>query len=307
MPLGTSSGRPTRTRGMSALALDLGAQWILVDAGEGTQHQLLRFGLPTSRLAAVLITHLHGDHVLGLPGLLSTLALNGRDEPLTVIGPDGLGRLLSGFEEAGVLNLPFPLELTELVDDRGDGASTELRPCPTVAGHRIVAVALRHRVPCHGFRVTAPERRGRFDAVAAERLGLPHGPERGRLAAGFEVTVGGRVIAPGDVVAPSRPGVSVAVFGDTTPCSAARALAHGCALVVHEATYADGMEAEAEMWRHSTARQTATVARDADVDRLVLTHFSSRYPVIDQLVYEAREVFPASHAAVEGAWIEAEG
>lgn len=303
IPLGTSSGRPTAQRNVSALAVDLGRTWILVDCGEVTQHRIARSGLRPSRLAAVLLTHLHGDHVLGLPGLLGTLGIEGRTAPLPVVAPAGLDRWLEVMSELPILGLDFPVELTSLHDDEMAGAAGVPGPVLEAGGATVSTLPLRHRVPAFGYRIELPRRPGRVDASAAAAHGLSGG-EIGRLVRGEPVdTATGRVV-PSDVVGAERPGGVVTVLGDTTYCAASVDLARSADLLVHEATYVDADAEHAERWRHSTAGDAARVAAEAGARALVITHFSSRYASTDGLLADARAVFGATEAAVELAPIE---
>ena len=304
MALGTSSGRPTATRNVSAVAIDLGRRWVLVDAGEGTQHQIARFGLKPSRLAAVFITHLHGDHVLGLPGLLASLDMDGRTDPIRVVGPVGLARWLEVTGEVLNLEPSYGLTVVEQPDSATPGEAGPLRDVGEVEGFRVKSLPLRHRLPAHGYRFTEPDHPGRFDVAMAERLGVVEGPDFGRLQAGDEVRVGDTVVRPDQVLGPPRAGQVVVVCTDTVPCAAGVELARGASLLVHEATYLDHERDMAELWLHSTAAGAARVAAEAGVGRLLLTHFSSRYVDDRGHLAEARAVFPASDVAQEGEWLE---
>ena len=302
MALGTSSGRPTHERHVSAFAVDVGGRWILVDCGDGTQRQVLISPLSTGKLDTVLITHLHGDHALGLPALLATMGLEGRTEGLRLVGPLGLRGWLEATAATPLLWVDFPLEIVELDDQAFEDGSPQ--HVGEVHGHAIETLPLRHRVPCFGFRITEPERPGHIMVDAAAALGLAPGPDLGRLQRGESVTVGGITVAPEQVLGtPTRPQV-VAVFGDTMPCANGVTLGRGADLLIHEATYSRHHADLAEMWTHSTTTQAATVARDAGAARLLITHFSSRHDDTAPLVEEARTVFAATDAAVELAWVD---
>ena len=183
MALGTSSGRPTRDRHVSAFAVDVEGAWILIDCGDGTQHQVLLSPLKPSRLHTVLITHLHGDHALGLPALLATMGLDGRTAPLHLIGPRGLGAWLEATTALPLLHIDFPLELTELDEtDFANGPSEII----TVRGHVVDALPLRHRVPSFGFRISETARSGRSLAVFGDTTPCANGV---RLAADVDLLV----------------------------------------------------------------------------------------------------------------------
>ena len=303
MALGTSSGRPTRDRHVSAFAVDVGGHWILVDCGDGTQHQVLVSPLKLARLDTVLITHLHGDHALGLPALLATMGLEGRSERLRLVGPVGLRGWLAATAATPLLWVEFPLEIIELDDATFEDGSP--RRVGDVQGHTIDTLPLRHRVPCFGFRITEAPRPGHVMVDRAASLGLVPGPDLGRLQRGESVTVGGVTVSPEQVLAAPRRPRAVAVFGDTMPCEHGVTLARDADLLIHEATYSEQHADLAEMWTHSTAMQAATVARDAGAARLLITHFSARHGDPAPLVEEARTVFAATDAAVELAWVAA--
>ncbi|MEM6328044.1 MAG: ribonuclease Z [Bacteroidota bacterium] len=292
-PLGIGGAVPTPGRHLSGLALRREGRVLLFDCGEGTQFQLLRAGLLGARIEAVFITHLHGDHVFGLPGLLSTFALLDRTEPLTLVGPDGLGTLLSGIPGAAPEALPYPVHLREWAPE------TEHEVVYRTPAFHVEARPLHHRVPCMGYRFQEAPRPGRFDPVAARAAGVQDGPDFETLATGGRVTVGDREVTPDGIVGPDRPGVAIAYGLDTAPCDGVRALAASADLLIHDATFGDDEADRAADTHHSTARQAAETARDAGARRLLLTHFSARYPEPSGLVAEAREVFPETEAAVE--------
>lgn len=299
IPFGTSSGRPTAARHVSGLAVDLGATWILVDCGEGTQQQIMRSPLKSSRLAAILLTHLHGDHVLGLPGLLGTLGMDGRTAPLQIVGVDGLGRWLDVMCELPILGIDFPVTITELVDDTLAGVAGTPFSVADVAGFAVSALPLRHRVPAFGYRIEEPERAGRLDVEAARALGVADGPDMGRLQRGESVMGRHGPVMPDGVIGPDRPGRVVTVLGDTTRCDASVSLAQGADLLVHECTYANRDQHLAEQWKHATPSDAAWVATSAGARRLVINHFSSRYEEPGELLAEAQADFPETVVAEE--------
>jgi len=267
--IGTAASVPTAARGTSATMIARGGERWLVDCGEGTQRQLLRSGLGLVDLDLLLITHLHGDHYLGLPGMLKTFGLRGRERPLRIVGPRGLGQLLSVLRPV-IGRTPFPLEVDE-IDERRPGLAW------TGDGCRIAAFQTRHSVPSLGYALVEDLRPGAFDVEAARALGVPSGPLFGRLQRGEEITTdGGRVVRPAEVLGPPRPGRTVLITGDTEPCDATLEAARGASVLVHEATFLDEDRERARETRHTTAREAAALAREADVGLLVLTHLSSR-------------------------------
>lgn len=304
MPLGTSSARPTIERNVSSAVLESSAGLILIDCGEGTQHRLLEYGVSAYRLQAILITHLHGDHVLGLPGLLGSLSLDNRQRPLKLLGPTGLSAWVGDLCERAIIHLTYPLDVHELVDEHPEGDGTELIACPAIGNVEVQAIQLHHRVASFGYRLTEPTRRGAFDLDMAAQMGLPPGPLLGALERDGSVLIDGREITIDQVTGPEQPGTVGVVFGDTTACPSAAVLASHADLVIHEATYQAEDASHAATWLHSTSVDAAKLARNADIGILLLTHFSSRYGSTDRLVEQARSIFPNTWPAQEGVWVD---
>ena len=294
IPLGTASALPAAGRHLPAFALERKGRVWLFDCGEGTQYRLKAAGLKRTRVDGIFITHFHGDHWYGLLGLLSSLQLLERTDPVTLVGPAGLRELLRAVPGANPADWSFPLRIVELDADfthavvaETDEIIVETRP-------------LAHGTFAAGFRFEEKPRPGRLNAEAARALGVPDGPALGRLKAGEPVTLDdGTTVSPEQVVGPERPGLVVAYVTDTRPCDAGRRLATAADLLVHEATFGEELADRAVTTGHATAREAATVARDAAAERLLLTHFSARYPAPDRLVQEARAVFSNTDAARE--------
>ena len=290
--LGTSAARPTVERGVSSLAIIREGETLLFDCGEGTQRQMMRYGISFA-LSDIFFTHFHGDHLIGIVGLFRTLALQGREEPFRLWGPRGGARVLRAASHFGVDRVGFPVEITEL--EPGNSVSRE--------GYAITAIAADHRgAAALSYVLVEEERRGRFNPDLARSLGIPEGPLWGRIHHGQAVTLDdGRVIAPETLVGPTRPGRLVALSGDTRPNQALGDAARGADLLVHEATFGDEEAQRAADTGHSTAREAADLAARAGVTRLALTHFSARYSRdTADLVREARERFPDAVAARAG-------
>ena len=291
VPLGTSAGRPTLQRGASALAVASESAWVLCDCGEGAQLAALRAGLSLSRLDAVLITHLHGDHFNGLPGLLGTLGLEGRQRPLVVAGPAGITSLLQHLAQAGSLGTG-DMEV-RVYEQQGNGG--ELR----IDGSQFLVESrpLEHRVPTYGYRVSLPDRPGTLDVEKSDAAGVPRGPLLAELKAGRPVTLpDGRVVAPDGLVGPRQRGASMAYALDTVPCPSAVELGRGVDALVHEATYEDARATLAHERGHSTGVEAARIAAEAEATALVLTHFSPSVAG-DALAEEARTIHPRIVAA----------
>jgi ribonuclease Z len=265
--LGTAASAPTARRGLAAYLVRRGGDRLLIDCGEGTQRQLLRSGVGLVDVDEILITHCHADHFLGLPGMLKTFGLRGREAPLRLYGPAGL-RALTTTLTAVFGRLPYDLELTEL------------RPGDELArdGYRIVSFATDHTIQSTGYALVEDERPGHFDLAAARRLGVPEGPLFGRLQHGETVTLdSGDTVDPSEVVGPARPGRRIVFSGDTRPCRTLFDAAMDADLLVHEATFLDEERERAAETGHTTAQQAAQIARDAGVRMLALTHLSTRY------------------------------
>jgi ribonuclease Z len=291
IPLGISSGRPTLHRGLSSVAVVLDQVLVLLDCGEGTQWQLARAGLrPTSKLEAVFLTHLHGDHVTGLPGLLGTMTMENREAPLSIFGPPGIREYLEMTRRLAIVRPPYELRIEEV------SAPGEVH---RGTGYRVRAEELVHRVRAFGYRLEEDERPGRFDADKAAELGID-GPLRGRLIRGESVkTREGREVKPADVVGPPRRGLRIAYCTDTVPCEASSRLGEEADLMIHECTYEASHTEEAVARGHSTTVGAASVAKQARARRVLLTHFSPRYEDLTPLLAEAQAIYPPCELAEE--------
>jgi ribonuclease Z len=279
--LGTSGSMPTAKRALSATLVRRGGDRLLFDCAEGTQRQLLRSDVGLVELEEIFLTHFHADHYLGLPGMLKTFALRGRELPLTLYGPSGLGELVGTLRRI-FGKLTYPVTTVEL--DPEESLERD--------GYRIEAFAVAHSVIALGYRLVETARPGRFDVAEADRLGVPSGRERGLLQHGASVTLAdGRVVTPEDVLGAPRAGRTVVLAGDTAPCASVVEAAAGADLLVHEATFLADERARARETGHSTAGEAALVAREAGVKLLALTHVSTRY-FGHQVVEEATQLFP---------------
>jgi ribonuclease Z len=275
---GTGGSVPSPQRGLPAMLIRRGGDRILIDCGEGTQRQLVR-SVGLTDVDSVFITHFHADHWLGLPGMLKSFALRERDQPLRVYGPRGLKELMG---EMRIVYGRMPYELSFI----------ELAPGETVErdGYAITAIPVRHRGnACFGYALVEQPRPGELDARLAEELGVRPGPDFGRLQRGESVNG----VAPEQVMGPTREGRKIVISGDTGPCEALAIAAHQADLLVHEATFAEEESERARQTAHSTARQAAQLASDAEVRLLALTHLSNRYAG-RELRAEARELFAAT-------------
>ncbi len=284
--LGTAGSWPTKERSTSAIALDLEKELVLLDCGEGTQRQFFQSNDSFMRVRRVFITHFHGDHFLGLPGLIQSMCLNQRTEPLDVYGPPDAEEMVGRVLRMGYFTLRFPVTVHAL----SPGDSQEFD------GYTVRTARAVHPVPALAYRIEEGPKRGRFDGPLARSLGI-HGTDFAKLEAGESVRVGDRLIAPSDVMGPPRPGRSVVYSGDTAPSEDVRRLAHRATVLIHEATSLADLEAQANEWGHTSARQAAELALSAEVGTLFLTHFSARYKELAPMEAEARAVYPGALVA----------
>jgi ribonuclease Z len=256
---------------------------------------MMRFGVGFG-VTDILVTHLHSDHYLGITGLLRTMSLQGRTDPLTIWGPPGSADTLAATRDLGGDRIIFEAPIREL--EPGEPLAAD--------GYRIEAFETRHTRRSVGFALIEDDRPGRFDVEAARRFGVPEGPDFGRLHRGESVTLDdGAIVTPEDLVGPERPGRRFVYTGDTRPTDTTRSIAEGADLLVHEATFDDSEAARARETGHSTAREAAKLAAAADVRRLILTHVSARYSDrTGQLLEEAREEFDAVEIARDGVTVE---
>jgi ribonuclease Z len=279
--LGTAGSMPTAQRSPAALMIRRGGDRLLFDCAEGTQRQLLRSSVGLVDLREVFLTHFHADHVLGLPGMLKTFALRGRDQPLEVYGPRGLVDLIGSLRRV-VGKLTYDVRLVEL--SPGDVLERD--------GYRLATFAVAHGMSAIGWSLIEATRPGRFDVEAADALGVPSGPERGALQRGEHIALAdGRTVEPEQVLGPPRPGRKIVLTGDTAPSDQVVEAAWGSDVLITEATFSDEERDRAAETKHQTATQAADAARRANVRLLALTHLSSRYSG-PEIAREARALFP---------------
>nr|WP_256306635.1 ribonuclease Z [Halobellus litoreus] len=289
--LGTGGAVPTTQRGPSAFLVEREGERLLFDCGEGTQRQMMRFGTGFS-VSHLFVTHLHGDHVLGIPGLIQTMDFNDRSEALAIYGPPGSKGHLTNLVEAGGYRPGFPLTVREA---RPGAVALD------ADDYEIRTFATEHRnVSSVGYALVEDDRRGRFDREKAEDLGVPVGPKFGRLHDGESVELAdGTVVDPEEVVGDPRPGRRFVYTGDTRPVDATVDVVDAPDLLVHDATFAEEWADRAGQTGHSTGREAAEIANRAGARRLALTHISSRYAAdASPIEREAREVFDGETAFV---------
>lgn len=290
--LGTGSGIPSKQRNVSSVALKLlderNSVW-LFDCGEGTQHQILRTTLKPRKIEKIFITHMHGDHIYGLPGLLSSRGFQGGVEPITIYGPKGIkGYIQSSLKFSGT-RLNYPIKYVEFN-----------QPGVVFEDHqfKVTVEKLQHCLPSFGFRVVEADHEGTLDAEKLQAMNIPSGPLYGRLKNKEKVELAdGRVLDGKDFVGPDQKGRILTILGDTVKHPNSVKLARNADVVVHEGTFGQSERELAKQYNHSTVTQAAEVAEEAQAKKLLLTHFSSRYLYKDliQLENEAREVFSNAH------------
>jgi ribonuclease Z len=293
--LGTGASCPTVDRNVAGLAVQREGEMILFDCGEGSQRQMMRYGVGFS-FTEVFFTHYHADHMLGITGLLRTMGLQDRTAPVVLYGPRGAERVLGAAVMLGIERNKFPIEILEIRP--GDRLT---RP-----EYDIVAFETEHRADTVGYALAEHTRLGRFNPERALELGIPEGPLWGRLHKGESVLLeDGRIISPTDLVGGPRAGRVLVYSGDTRPTLSVIEAARGADLLVHEATFGGDEAERAKETGHSTAAEAARVAHDAGVRRLVLTHISPRYNRdATELLAEARAVFPETTIARDGLTVE---
>jgi ribonuclease Z len=292
--LGTSAAAPTAERGLPSVAIKREGEVVLMDCGEGVQRRVLSESLGLGSDMTVLITHLHGDHVTGLLGLLQTMSLAQRRKPLNVVGPQKLLKWLEVTAELLHIGLTFPIRFA--VAKPGVVLRT--------GGFRVRAARAVHSVEAYCYVVEELGRPGVFYPDKARALKVPEGKLWSRLQKGRSVTVSGRSVEPSEVTGLPRPGRKIGYSGDTRPSAALVRFFSGCDLLIFDSTFRHGDREKAVERKHSTSLEAAELAKKAKVRQLALTHFSARYTTVSSLVREARKVFPNTFAAADGNAVE---
>ncbi|MDQ2889932.1 MAG: ribonuclease Z [Gemmatimonadota bacterium] len=290
--LGTSASRPTVERNVTSLAVRRGGETFLFDCGEGTQRQMMRYGV-SFNVGQIFFTHMHADHILGVTGLVRTMALQGRTEAMTLFGPPRSERLLRQAVTLGSDKQHFPIEYVEI--DPGKPLARD--------GYEIIPYPVEHGgALALGYAIVENPRLGRFNPDLARAMGIPEGPLWGQIHKGHEILLpDGRTVQPSDLVGPTRAGRKLVFTGDARPSDATVEIAADADVLIHEATFADEETPLALETGHSTAREAATVAQRACAKRLVLTHISSRYSRdVQELAAQARSVYPGVVVARDG-------
>jgi len=287
--LGTAGSVPTLKRALPAIAIQRKDELILFDCGEGAQRQMIQAKVGFHRKTKVFVTHMHGDHVLGLPGLFQTMALLDRRRELEVYGPVGIRAFVEAIRKTVQFALTFPIEITDIEDEGVVCVEKE---------YGVHAVSVDHVVPSLAYALIEKSRPGKFNPKRAKTLGVPEGPLWSRLQHGSAVKLpNGRVVKPEEVVGTPRPGRKIVYSGDTRPTRELVRLAEDADLLIHDATFDDQLKDRALEDGHSTPSQAAETAKEAGVKRLVLTHISARYEKPSLLKKQARRVFPRTDVA----------
>lgn len=280
--LGTAGSLPTPERNPSAVLVNREGELTLFDCGEGTQRQMMRARTGMMRLNHIFLTHLHADHILGLPGLLETMAFQGREQPLTIAGPLNTIRLVETFSSICYFGRDFEVRAMEL--DPGDVVRMD--------GCQVEAIETQHSVPSLGYCLKEDPRLGKFNREAAIALGIPPGPLFGKLQHGQNVEIDGKTIRPDQVMGRPRTGRKIIYTGDTRPCRSVEIASHNADLLIHDGALAEDMADWARETRHSTAGEAAALAKRAGVRKLIITHISSRYSEnISPILNDARKFF----------------
>jgi ribonuclease Z len=296
--LGTSAALPTLSRKPSAQVVTFNDRHYLVDCGEGTQMQLLKYKVRTARLDAIFISHLHGDHILGLPGLLTSMSVNGRQNPLKLFGPAALKTILTVLFEQTQSYLAYELEYiaTEDLDPGSEIFSTDRLS--------VRLLPLKHRIFCRGFRFSEANKRPKFNFFRAKALEIPN-VYFSLLKAGNTIQLpDGRTILPEAVLDPPDPSLSYAYCSDTAYHEPLVEHIRDVSMLYHEATFMDDLKDRAAETNHSTSKEAARMAKVANAGHLLIGHFSARYKELDSLLAEAVSVFPNTQLAVEGKTIK---
>ncbi len=285
--LGTGGTYPSKVRNVTSLAIQLPGEVVMFDCGEGTQRQLMRSSVSFMKIKRIFISHLHADHFLGLPGLIQSMSLNGRKDPLAIYGPEGMRKNVDSMLSLGYFRSGFDVR----TEDLKPGSSLDF------GSHSIRCVEADHSIPSLAYCLEERRRPGRFNLKKAVKLSIPEGPLFRRLQEGRSVRVGTRTIAPEQVLGPARPGRKIVYTGDTKPSKDIVRLAKGADVLIHDCTLDSSHAAMASEFGHSTAAEAAAVAKAARVRNLFLVHISPRYENHNVLEKEAKNVFRDSKVA----------
>ncbi|MDH3312556.1 MAG: ribonuclease Z [Nitrosopumilus sp.] len=265
--LGTSAAQPTEKRGLSCICLEREGEILMFDAGEATQISYMKSGLGWNKKMKMFVTHLHGDHCIGILGLLQTMSMQNRTETLEIFGPDGIEEFIAVNIKVLNFGLSFPVLITIIKEGKVFEDKKYL----------IYACKANHSVTAFSYLFIEKDKPGRFNIDEAKKLGIPEGELWNKLQNGNEIEINGKIIKPDQILGEKRPGKKIGVSGDTIPTKELEKFFGGCDYLVFDSTFLDEEKQRAQDTCHSTAKQAATIAKDAKVKNLILTHFSARY------------------------------
>jgi len=288
--LGTTASRPTKLRGLPSIAVEFQKETLLLDCGEGTQRQMIIAGINPNRIKNILITHLHGDHFFGLPGVIWSMGLDMRTQDLNIYGPKGIKKFLDFLDEFLKPYRRFNLKVFEI--DEGKVFETE--------DYAVYAAKVKHSVLAYAYKIKEKDRPPKILKEKLEELKIPRGPFLRELKMGKEVKLkDGRIIKPSDVLGEPVKGKIIVYSGDAAPSESLIKFSMDADVLIHEATFGEDEESKAREYRHSTAKDAARIAREAKVKNLILTHISARYEKGEQLLVESKEIFPNTFLAYD--------
>ena len=285
--LGTAGAQPTVNRGLTCICLEKEAEVLMFDAGEGAQLSYLKSGLGWNKKMKIFVTHLHGDHCVGILGLLQTMTMQNRTEPLEIYGPEGIEEFIAANIKVLNFGLSFPVMITSIEEEKVVDEKT----------YSVFSCKADHSVPAYSYLFEEKDKPGRFNTEKAKQLGIPEGKLWNQLQNGHEIKVGDKTVKPSEVLGEKRPGKKIGISGDTRPTKELEEFFKNCNYLSFDSTFLDELKDKAIETHHSTAKEAATLAKNADVENLILTHFSARYKDESVLVDEAKTI----HGSVIGA------
>jgi len=285
--LGTSGAQPTEERGLTCICLEKEGEILMFDAGEGAQFSYLKSGLGWNKKMKIFVTHLHGDHCIGILGLLQTMTMQNRIESLEIYGPDGIEEFIAANIKVLNFGLSFPVLITAIDETKIVDEKT----------YSVFACKANHSIPAYSFRFDEKDKPGRFNIDKAKKLGIPEGRLWNQLQSGHEIKIGDKTVKPSEVLGEKRPGKKIGISGDTRPTKKLEEFFKNCNYLSFDSTFLEELNDKAVETFHSTAKEAAILAKNANVENLILTHFSARYKDELVLVEEAKKI----HGSVIGA------
>lgn len=285
--LGTSAAQPTVERGMTCICLVLDKEILMFDAGEGAQIAFQKSKLGWNKKIRIFVTHMHGDHCVGILGLLQTMSLQNRTESVDIYGPAGIEEFIAANLKILNFGLTFPVRIIRIKEG----------PVCDDSGYTVHVCEAEHSIPAYSYRFTEKDRPGKFYPEKAKALGIPEGKLWHELQSGNEVKIGDKTVRPSDVTGEKRKGIKIGISGDTRPTGKLTEFFKDCNYMTFDSTYSDTLRDKAKENYHSTAKEAAELAKKAGVSNLILTHFSARYEDVGELVSEAKTIHDSVTAA----------